>query len=60
MAAPPLDLLGVVERVGELGVGALVALENLFPPIPSELILPFAGFQAQRGEINVVLAWGRG
>ena len=50
-------LLRVVERVGEVGVGALVALENLFPPIPSEVILPFAGFQAERGELNLVLAW---
>ncbi len=50
-------LLRVVERVGEVGVGALVALENLFPPIPSEVILPFAGFQAERGELNLMLAW---
>ena len=51
------DLLRVVERAGELGVGLLVALENLFPPIPSEVILPFAGFQAERGELNLALAW---
>ncbi len=50
-------LLEVVEGVGEVGVGVLVALENLFPPIPSEVILPFAGFQADRGELNLVLAW---
>jgi membrane protein DedA with SNARE-associated domain len=51
------DLLQVVDRIGEVGVGALVALENLFPPIPSEVILPFAGFRAERGELNLVLAW---
>jgi membrane protein DedA with SNARE-associated domain len=50
-------LLGIVDRVGEVGVGALIALENLFPPIPSELILPFAGFRAERGDLNLVLAW---
>lgn len=47
----------LVDRGGEAGVGLLIALENLFPPIPSEVILPFAGFQAERGELNVVLAW---
>nr|WP_211113747.1 DedA family protein [Azospirillum picis] len=29
--------------------------ENLFPPVPSELILPLAGFSAARGELNIVL-----
>ena len=36
----------------EVGVGALIALENLFPPIPSEAILPLAGFRAAAGGIN--------
>lgn len=36
-------VITVVETLGYLGVGALVALENLFPPIPSEVILPLAG-----------------
>lgn len=57
MAGAGDGILRVVDQVGEVGVGALVALENLFPPIPSELILPFAGFRAERGELNVVLAW---
>jgi membrane protein DedA with SNARE-associated domain len=47
----------VIDRVGEVGVGALIALENVFPPIPSEAILPFAGFSAAEGDINAVLAW---
>jgi len=34
----------IVERLGPVGVAAMVTLENLFPPIPSELILPLAGF----------------
>ncbi len=50
-------LLGIVDRVGEVGVGVLIALENLFPPIPSEVILPFAGFRAERGELDLTLAW---
>jgi membrane protein DedA with SNARE-associated domain len=40
---------------GYLGVFALMALENIFPPIPSEMIMPLAGFSAARGELNVVV-----
>jgi membrane protein DedA with SNARE-associated domain len=40
-----------------LGVGLLIALETILPPIPSELILPLAGFLARDGAMNVVLAW---
>ena len=43
-----------LETSGYLGVFALMALENIFPPIPSELIMPFAGFVAARGDLNVV------
>ena len=50
-------VVDVVESIGEVGVGGLVALETVFPPIPSEIILPFAGFSASQGDINVVLAW---
>ncbi|MDQ3305656.1 MAG: DedA family protein [Actinomycetota bacterium] len=57
MAEGSEGLLGIVDRIGEVGVGVLVALENLFPPIPSEVILPFAGFRAERGELDLVLAW---
>lgn len=40
----------LIEAFGALGVAFLMALENLFPPIPSELILPFAGFPVGRGK----------
>jgi membrane protein DedA with SNARE-associated domain len=49
----------VMERLGYLGIGLLMFLENLFPPIPSELIMPLAGFTVSKGELNfqyVVLA----
>lgn len=39
----------IVETLGWLGVAFLVALENLFPPIPSEVVLPLAGYVAGRG-----------
>jgi membrane protein DedA with SNARE-associated domain len=40
----------VIERLGYVGVALLVFLENLFPPIPSEVVLPFAGFVASDDE----------
>jgi membrane protein DedA with SNARE-associated domain len=51
-------ILEVIDRLGPAGVGLLIALENLIPPIPSELILPLAGYQARTGDLNPVLVWG--
>lgn len=45
----------VIERLGAVGVALLVILENVFPPIPSEIVLPFAGFVARRGDGSVVV-----
>ncbi|MEV0723513.1 DedA family protein [Micromonospora purpureochromogenes] len=45
---------GLVERLGGPGAGLAVALENLFPPIPSEVILPLAGFAAAQGKMSLV------
>ncbi len=39
-------VVDVIDHIEVVGVGALTALENVFPPIPSEIILPFAGFRA--------------
>lgn len=47
-------ILDLVTRGGVFGVFALMALENLFPPIPSEMIMPLAGFAAARGDMNIV------
>ena len=47
---------GVVAAGGWPGVLALMFLENLFPPIPSEVIMPLAGFAAARGQMSLVLA----
>ena len=46
----------LIQAFGALGVALLMALENLFPPIPSELILPFAGFLVGRGELGFLPA----
>jgi membrane protein DedA with SNARE-associated domain len=54
-----LDILDKVAHIvaifGYWGVAALMLLENVIPPIPSELIMPLAGFSAARGEMNL---WG--
>lgn len=47
-------IVDFISRTGYVGVFTLMALENIFPPIPSEMIMPFAGFAASKGELNVV------
>ena len=47
-------VVDVVGRLGEVGIGLLTALETVFPPIPSEVILPLGGYLAQRGELDPV------
>ncbi len=42
----------VIAALGYPGIAALVAIENLFPPLPSELILPLAGWLVDRGEFS--------
>lgn len=52
-------IIAFIEHHGYGGIVLLMLLENVFPPIPSELILPFAGFAAARGQLHpagVVLA----
>ncbi len=44
----------VIESLGEIGVGLLVALENLVPPIPSEIVLSLAGYLASEGRVNLI------
>ncbi|WP_328327471.1 DedA family protein [Kribbella sp. NBC_00382] len=46
----------LMEKLGAPGAGLAVALENLFPPLPSEVILPLAGFAANRGDLGLVSA----
>jgi len=50
-------VFSIMDRLGAVGVGVLIFLENLIPPIPSEAILPLAGFRGRTGAINVWLAW---
>jgi membrane protein DedA with SNARE-associated domain len=46
--------------LGYWGIGLLMFLENLFPPIPSELIMPLAGFTVAKGQMNFGLAVAAG
>jgi membrane protein DedA with SNARE-associated domain len=48
--------IDVIDRLGYAGLAILVALENLFPPIPSEVILPLAGFLTGEGRMNYFVA----
>jgi hypothetical protein len=45
----------IIATLGPIGVGALVALETLFPPIPSELILPLSGYLASQGRMSLAM-----
>ena len=49
-------VIGVVQAGGWPAVLALMFLENLFPPIPSEVIMPLAGFVVARGQMSMVMA----
>jgi membrane protein DedA with SNARE-associated domain len=45
-------IIEFITEWGYLGIFMLMLLENIFPPIPSELIMPFAGFAAARGDLS--------
>ncbi|MCA6579920.1 MAG: DedA family protein, partial [Pseudanabaena sp. M085S1SP2A07QC] len=51
-------ITNTMNTLGYLGIGLLMFLENLFPPIPSELIMPLAGFTASQpnSQIQVIPA----
>lgn len=42
-----------MEQFGYLGIFLMIALENVFPPIPSEVILTFGGFMTTKAELTV-------
>ena len=44
----------LMDSMGYFGIALLMFLENVFPPIPSELIMPFAGFTAQQGKMTFI------
>ncbi len=48
-------ILYVIETGGYAGIFSLMVLENLFPPIPSEVIIPLAGYAAAEGEMHIAV-----
>jgi len=48
-------IIEIMNQFGYLGVGLLIAFENIFPPIPSEVILTFGGFMTTCSKMNVWL-----
>lgn len=49
-------ILSTMDSLGYWGIGFLMFAENLFPPIPSELIMPLAGFSVSQGKMDFTLA----
>lgn len=47
-------ILNTMEQYGYIGIALIIAIENLFPPIPSELILTFGGFLTTQTSMTVV------
>lgn len=48
-------IISIMNKFGYFGVFLLIALENVFPPIPSEVILTFGGFMTIHSELNIIL-----
>src|SRR5215207_2708815 len=46
-----------IDALGEWGVGLFTFTETVFPPIPSEVILPLAGFLTRQGTMNIFLVF---
>jgi hypothetical protein len=46
-------VISAMENSGYLMVATLMFLENVFPPIPSALVMPLAGYSAERGDLNI-------
>ena len=46
-------ITGLIEQMGYVGIALLMLLENLFPPLPSEVIMPMAGFTASDGQLSI-------
>jgi len=46
-------IIQTISQLGYLGIFLVMLAESIFPPIPSELIIPFAGFAAANGDLNL-------
>lgn len=48
-------ILSIMAKFGYFGIIFTMFAENVFPPIPSEVIMPAAGFAASKGDLNLIL-----
>lgn len=48
-------ILGIIESYGYAGIFFMMVLENIFPPIPSEVVIPVAGYAAASDGLNLLL-----
>lgn len=53
-------IVNLMDSLGYGGIALLMFLENLFPPIPSELIMPLAGFTVAQGKMQLIPAIAAG
>lgn len=56
-------IISIMEQLGYFGIALLMFLDNVFPPIPSEIIMPSAGFTASQGQLllsGVIIAGSTG
>ena len=44
-------IISIMEQLGYFGIALLMFLDNIFPPIPSEIIMPSAGYSASQGQL---------
>ena len=47
-------IINIMEQLGYLGIALLMFLDNVFPPIPSEVIMPSAGFTSAQGQLSLI------
>lgn len=49
-------VIDLIDAIGLTGLALVMALENVFPPIPSELVLPLAGYSVYQGDMDLIPA----
>lgn len=47
-------VLSIMEQLGYIGIAILMFLDNIFPPIPSEIIMPSAGYAASQNQLTLI------
>ena len=45
-------IISIMEQLGYFGIALLMFLDNVFPPVPSEIIMPTAGYATTQGQLT--------